>query len=121
MSAFRFHAIVKHFLSSKNVNVGFLTGVVKECSWKMCAHVSSIRRKKQVPIKLTVSETRWLCLEAFDRKLRRHGRLYAQLLTAIRQLKAECQSELSSGQLQHLRSWIGNRLPRSFRRMKDSL
>lgn len=117
MSAFRFHAIVKHFLLAA-INVHFLAHVVKECSSKMCVHVRSAGRKKDVTIRLTVPETRWLCLEAFERKLRRHGQMYAKLLPVIRQLKTQSETKLNSRNLEKLQCWIGKRFPRSFRRMK---
>jgi len=118
MSAFRFHAIVKHFLLAA-INVDFLANVIKECSSKMCVHVRSASRKKDVAIKLTVPETRWLCLEAFERKLRRHGQLYTKLLPVISQLKTQSQSKLKSRNLEKLHCWIGKRFPRSFRRMES--
>lgn len=130
MAAFRFHAIVKHILmrtvprhlrDKATNNARYLAHtVIKECCSKMVGHVSSVRRRrKDVKIILSNTETAWLCYEAFHRKLSRHGKLYSNVLLAVRVLQTEHEKKIPNEKLKNLRSWIGKRIPLSFRRMKD--
>ena len=130
MAAFRFHAIVKHILMRtvsrrcrhKRINARFLAHVViKDCCTKMVGHVSTVRRRrKDVKICITSSETAWVCYEAFHRKLSRHAAFYADILPAVNQLRTEYEKKFSEEKLKRLRSCIGRRIPRPFRRMKDN-
>lgn len=130
MAAFRFHAIVKHILTrsfprqrrNKAFHTPFLVHtVIKECCSKMVGHVTSVRqRRKDVKISLSNSETAWLCYEAFYRKLSRHGKWYANLLPAVKALQSPCEKNIAAFKVRNMRSWIGLRIPRPFRRMKDS-
>ncbi|XP_032779409.2 telomerase reverse transcriptase [Daphnia magna] len=130
MAAFRFHAIVKqilmrtvprHLRDKAANNARYLAHtVIKECCSKMVGHVSSVRRRrKDVKIILSNTETAWLCYEAFHRKLSRHGKLYSNVLLAVRVLQTEHEKKIPNEKLKNLRSWIGKRIPLSFRRMKD--
>jgi hypothetical protein len=129
MAAFRFHAIVKHILMrsaprrwyDKAIDARFLANtVIKECCSKMVGHVSNVhRRRKDVKIILSNTETAWLCYEAFRRKLSQHKKLYSNVLLAVQILRSEYEKKMPEAKLKNIRSWIGHRIPRSFRRMKD--
>lgn len=105
----------------KAVDARFLAHtVIRECCSKMVGHVSSLRRRrKDVKISLSNSETAWLCYEAFFRKLKRHGKLYANLVPVVESQRNEYMKKMSEEKVKNMRSWIGNRIPRPFRRMKD--
>ena len=129
MAAFRFHAIVKHILIrgalrhryDKAVDAHYLAHtVIKECCSKIVGHVSSVRRRrKDVKIILSKTETAWLCYEAFHRKLSRHKKLYTNVLLAVRKQRSEYEKMLPETKLRNIKSWIARRIPFSFRRMKD--
>ena len=126
MAAFRFHAIVKHILMrtaprhtrDKAVDPRFLAHrVIKECCFKMVGHVSCVRRNG-IHCRISNSETAWLCYEAFRRKLKQHGKLYSNIVPVVTSLRKEQEREMTNLKLTKLRVWIGNRIPRPFRRMK---
>jgi hypothetical protein len=91
MAAFRFHAIVTHMLcprrafwrKSKGANVVYLARTIDECCKKMGRHIRPVGRRSQVKTTVTTNEVRWICLEAFARKLARHGDKYAAILIDI--------------------------------------
>ena len=126
MSAFRFHAIVAHMLcprrpfwrKGKGANVVYLVRTIDECCKKMGRHIRHVCSRSQVKTTVTTNEVRWICLEAFARKLARHGDKYAAILTEIAVLKQKCEAILRPDTVDRLGRWIGKRMPRPFRQMK---
>ena len=125
MSAFRFHAIVKHVLMrhrNGNLRTGFLVHkvIVQFCT-RMVAHVMAIRRRKDLRVRLSRTEISWLCYEAFARTMgqRRVRQLYgAALLPAVLVLRRDAERKVKEQRLGKLKLWIGQRIPRVFRHMQ---
>ena len=123
MAAFRFHAIVKHIImprhsrGNKKFDSRLFPKVIEKCCYKMVGHVSNVRRT-DVQSQLGNSETAWLCYEAFHRKLKKHPQMYANLLKVVTSLREDYENKMSREKVTKMRSLIGKRVPRSFRRMK---
>ena len=109
MAAFRFHAIVTNILraftrTNTKVDTSFCVRAIELFCRRMVNFIGQlVQRNRQVRVDVSRREIRWLGLEAFHRKLARHGDVYAQIVTRIGLLHDQCDAGLPPDNAQKIK------------------
>ena len=116
MNAFRMHALLTSV--ARILNARYLARVIEECSRSVCKHLVGIRQRNNINICLSNTETKWICMEAFYRKINCHRRIYKQVLVQVRQLRDGYRMNMPVAKFHTLASAVGKRIPYNFRKIK---
>lgn len=109
LAAFKLHAYAAHLPSGPQRNPAFFVDVVFQVARFVSGRWAAAGRLLEGP------SLQWLCLEAFRRKLGRHGGVYGAVLSVLARRQRTLQRGLDGGRLVQLKRIVGDDLPADFR------
>jgi len=115
LAAFKLHAYAGHLPRGPQHNPAFFVDLVFEVAHFVASFASG--SLSRVAVGGGRLAPQWLCLEAFRRKLGRHGGVYGAVLSVIARRQTALQHRLDESLLAELKRTVGDGLPSDFEYM----
>lgn len=114
LAAFKLHAYAARLPSGPQRNPAFFVDVIFEVAGFVSSYTSGLTTAGGL---LEVTALQWLCIEAFRRKLGRHGGVYDAVLSVIARRQMALRRRLDEHRVLELTRIVGDDLPSDFQYM----
>lgn len=112
LAAFKLHAYAAHLTNGPQRNPAFFVDVIFEVAGFVYSYTTG--STTIAGGLLEGPALQWLCLEAFCRKLGRHGGVYGAVLSVLTRRQTALQRHIDERRLVELRRTVGDDLPSDF-------
>jgi len=114
LAAFKLHAYAAHLTNGPQRNPAFFVDVIFEVAGFVSSYTTGWATAGSL---LEGPALQWLCLEAFRRKLGRHGGVYGAVLSVIAGRQTALRRRLDERRMVEFRRIVGDDLPSDFQYM----